>query len=76
MLKRIGVGLLAIITYAICLELGKPCENPGLAQLCLHCRGRHRPSADADELRRGCAPDRAAVCGGYVLLLDPGDHLG
>ena len=30
MLKRIGVGLLAIIICAICLELGKRCEIPGV----------------------------------------------
>ena len=30
MLKRIGVGLLAIIICAICLETGERCEIPGV----------------------------------------------
>jgi hypothetical protein len=30
MLKRIGVGLLAIIIYAICLEIGERFEIPGV----------------------------------------------
>ena len=30
MLKRIGVGLLAIIIYGICLELGERFEIPGV----------------------------------------------
>jgi hypothetical protein len=30
MFKRIGVGLLAIIIFAICLELGERFEIPGL----------------------------------------------
>jgi hypothetical protein len=30
MSKRIGVGLLAIIVYAICLELGERFEIPGV----------------------------------------------
>ena len=30
MLKRIGVGLLAIIVYGICLELGERFEIPGV----------------------------------------------
>ena len=30
MLKRISVGLLAIIIYCICLELGERCEIPGV----------------------------------------------
>jgi len=30
MLKRISVGLLAVITCAICLELGERCEIPGV----------------------------------------------
>src|SRR5215471_12009429 len=30
MLKRIGVGLLAIIVYAICLEAGERLEVPGV----------------------------------------------
>ena len=29
-LKRIGVGLLAIIIYAICLEIGERFEIPGV----------------------------------------------
>jgi len=29
MLKRIGVGLLAVIIYGICLELGERFEIPG-----------------------------------------------
>ena len=31
MFKRIGVGLLAIITFAICLELGERVEIPGMS---------------------------------------------
>jgi hypothetical protein len=30
MLKRIGVGLLAIIIYGICLQLGERFEIPGV----------------------------------------------
>ena len=30
MLKRIGIGLLAVIIYGICLELGERCEIPGV----------------------------------------------
>ena len=30
MLKRISVGLLAIIVYAICLEIGERVEIPGV----------------------------------------------
>ena len=30
MLKRIGVGLMAIIIYGICLELGERFEIPGV----------------------------------------------
>jgi hypothetical protein len=30
MLKRIGVGLMAIIIYAICLEIGERSEIPGV----------------------------------------------
>ena len=30
MLKRIGVGLLAIIIFGICLQLGERCEIPGV----------------------------------------------
>jgi hypothetical protein len=30
MLKRIGVGLLAIIICTICLEIGERCEIPGV----------------------------------------------
>ena len=30
MLKRIGVGLMAIIIYGICLELGERLEIPGV----------------------------------------------
>jgi hypothetical protein len=30
MLKRISVGLLAIIIYGICLQLGERCEIPGV----------------------------------------------
>ncbi len=30
MLKRISVGLLAIIIYGICLEFGERCEIPGV----------------------------------------------
>jgi hypothetical protein len=30
MLKRIGVGLMAIIIYAICLEIGDRSEIPGV----------------------------------------------
>ena len=30
MLRRISVGLLAIIILAICLELGERCEIPGV----------------------------------------------
>ena len=33
MLKRIGVGLLAIIMCAICLELGERFEIPGVHRL-------------------------------------------
>jgi len=30
MIKRIGVGLMAIIIYAICLEIGERSEIPGV----------------------------------------------
>jgi hypothetical protein len=30
MFKRIGVGLLAIIIFGICLQLGERCEIPGV----------------------------------------------
>jgi hypothetical protein len=30
MLKRIGIGLLAVIIYGICLELGERFEIPGV----------------------------------------------
>jgi hypothetical protein len=30
MLKRVGVGLLAIIIYAVCLEIGERSEVPGV----------------------------------------------
>jgi hypothetical protein len=30
MLKRVGVGLMAIIIYAICLEIGERSEIPGV----------------------------------------------
>jgi len=30
MLKRIGVGLLAIMIYGICLEIGERLEIPGM----------------------------------------------
>ena len=30
MIKRIGVGLLAIIIFAICLEIGERSEIPGM----------------------------------------------
>ena len=33
MLKRIGVGLMAIIIYGICLELGERLEIPGVHSL-------------------------------------------
>jgi len=33
MLKRIGVGLLAIIVFAICLELGERLEIPGVGSV-------------------------------------------
>jgi len=33
MLKRIGVGLLAIIVFAICLELGERFEIPGVGSV-------------------------------------------
>jgi hypothetical protein len=33
MLKRIGVGLLAIIVFAICLELGERLEIPGVSSV-------------------------------------------
>ena len=29
-IRRIGVGLMAIIIYAICLEIGERCEIPGV----------------------------------------------
>ena len=33
MLKRIGIGLLAIIVFAICLELGERLEIPGVGSV-------------------------------------------
>ena len=33
MLKRVGVGLLAIIIYAVCLEIGERFEIPGVQSL-------------------------------------------
>jgi hypothetical protein len=30
MLRRIGIGLLAILICAVCLELGERCEIPGV----------------------------------------------
>ena len=33
MLKRVGVGLLAIFIYAMCLELGERFEIPGVHRL-------------------------------------------
>ena len=30
MLKRIGVGLLAIVIYGICSDVGERCEIPGV----------------------------------------------
>lgn len=33
MIKRIGVGLMAIIIYAVCLEIGERSEIPGVHSL-------------------------------------------
>ena len=62
MFKRIGVLLLAVIIWSLCLELGEQFADSGLAELRLHRRGHRRPPVDADELRRGRATDLAPLC--------------
>ena len=73
MLKRISVGLLAIIICAFCLELGERFEIPGVHSFVSTAEaGVARRSA-----RRRCRrrpQERATVCGRRVLLGqgDPG----
>ena len=68
MLKRIGVGLLAIIICAICLEIGERFEIPGVHSFVGTAEAIiGRPLTPMSYAGR--AEDRPTVCSGRLLLL-------
>jgi hypothetical protein len=68
MYKRIGVLLLAVIIWSLCLELGEQFTIPGLPSFVSTAEAIVGPP-DADEFCGRRATDRASLCRGCLLLL-------